>query len=397
MTCKSFGTSQHLRWDILQPFQVVMFGTMKTLNSTPLADGFRMPGEFEPHTGCWMLWPERPDNWRLNALPAQANFVEVASAISQFERVTVGVTTTHYQSAFERLPRNIDLKHVAYDDIWVRDTGPVFVTDYNGIIRGVDWEFNSWGGEAEGLFASWEKDNAVARQILEIENIDRYKSTMVLEGGAVHVDGEGTLITTEECLLNRNRNPNLSRLEVETQLKQFLGVSKIIWLKRGVYLDETGGHVDNLCCFVRPGVVALTWTDDKTDPQYEISEEAFDILQCSEDASGRKLEVHRIHQPGTMYISLEESQGVKVVEGTIPRRPGDRLPASYINFYVANQGVILPVFNDPLDANAQEVLATLYPDKVIVPIYSRELLLGGGGIHCIVQQIPHYSTRRLVP
>lgn len=365
---------------------------MNTLSTIPAQDGFRMPGEFEPHVGSWMLWPERPDNWRLLAAPAQATFTNIALAISRFEQVTVGVSDAHYRHVRRVLPHNIRVVSVEYDDAWARDTGPTCVVNMNNCVRGVDWEFNSWGGATEGLFASWDKDNAIASQILEIENIDRYKSNIVLEGGAIHVDGDGTLITTEDCLLNHNRNPYSSKEDIELHLKQYLGVSKIVWLKRGVHLDETGGHIDNLCCFIRPGVVALTWTDDKSDPQHEISSEAYEILSNTKDAKGRRLEIHKIHQPTIQTITLEESQGIETIAGTIPRNAGDRLPASYVNFYIANNGVIMPIFNDPFDLPAYRSLKELLPDKEIVQIYSREILLGGGNIHCIVQQIPQSTA-----
>ena len=359
---------------------------MKIINSTPLKDGFRMPGEFEPHTGCWILWPERLDNWRLNAKPAQQTFVSVAIAISQFEQVTVGAKPNQVANARQMLPSHIRVVEIEYDDAWVRDTGPTCVVN-NGVVRGVDWEFNSWGGE-DGIFPSWDKDNAVAREILKIEGVDRYKADIVLEGGAILVDGEGTALTTEECLLNPNRNSGKSKIEIENYLIQYLNVKKVIWFKRGIYLDEAGGHIDNLCCFIRPGVVALTWIDDKSNPQYEISAEAYELLRNELDAQGRRFEIHKIHQPSPMYITKEESEGFVGIEGSVSRNEGDLLPASYINFYIANYGIIMPFFNDPQDEKAHKVVQELFPDRKVVGILSRELLMGGGAIHCIVQQIP---------
>jgi agmatine deiminase len=223
---------------------------------------------------------------------------------------------------------------------------------------------------------------------LEIERTDRYKTDFVLEGGSIHVDGQGTLITTEECLLNPNRNPHLGRTEIEDMLREYLNVDKIIWLGRGVYQDETSGHVDNLCCFIRPGVLALTWTDDPADPQYEISQDAYERLSTATDARGRRLEIHKIHQPGSLYITDEESLGIDLIEWSAPRLPGRRLPGSYINFYIANRSVILPVFDDPCDRKALQDIQALFPEHDVVGVPGREILLGGGNIHCITQQQP---------
>ncbi|HEC35451.1 MAG TPA: agmatine deiminase, partial [Anaerolineae bacterium] len=288
---------------------------MALIHSTPRKDGFRMPGEFEPHAGCWMLWPERPDNWRLGAKPAQRAFAVVATTIAQFEPVTMGVSKDQFLNARRMLPDHIRVVEMSYNDAWVRDCGPTFVVNDEGVVRGVDWDFNAWGGLNGGLYFPWDQDALVARKILEIERIDRYKANMVLEGGAIHTDGEGTLLVTEECLLNPNRNPLLTKEEIEENLREYLGVEKVIWLARGVYLDETGGHVDNLCCFIRPGVVALTWTEDRSDPQYEISMNAYTLLRAATDARGREFEVHKIRQPEPIIITKEESEGVDVVEG----------------------------------------------------------------------------------
>ena len=350
-----------------------------------------MPGEFEPHAGCWMLWPERPDNWRLGAKPAQGAFAAVAAAIAQFELVTVGVSRGQYLNARRVLPDCIRLVELSYNDAWMRDCGPTFVVNHSGEVRGVDWEFNAWGGLKGGLYFPWDQDDLVACKVLEIERVGRYKAPIVLEGGSVHVDGQGTLLTTEECLLNPNRNPDLTQAEIEGYLREYLSVEKIVWLGQGVYHDETGGHVDNLCCFVRPGVVALTWTDDRSDPQYPISLDAYQRLGAASDARGRKFEIHRVHQPGPVYISQEASAGVDAVEGTLRRQAGDRLAASYINFYIANGGLVMPTFDDPHDQAAFETLQGLFPERHVVGVPAYEILLGGGNIHCITQQQPGFK------
>ena len=356
---------------------------------TPENDGYRMPGEFEPHAGCWMLWPERGDNWRQGAKPAQACFVEVATAIARFEPVTMGVSRAHFEDARHQLPGHIRVVEMAHDDAWMRDVGPTFVlNDAQGLIRGVDWGFNAWGGFSGGLYFPWHEDALVARKVLEIEQIDRYPAPLILEGGAIHVDGEGTLLTTEECLLNPNRNPTLSRSQIEAHLRAFLNVDRIIWLSRGVYRDETDGHVDNLCCFARPGVVLLSWTDDPDDPVYAICREARAILEKERDARGRTFEVHPVQQPGPLFQTAEDSAGLAYSSSAKPRLPGDRLAGSYINFYIANGGVVMPLFDDPHDAAALETVQKCFPERAIVGVAAREVLLGGGNIHCITQQQP---------
>jgi len=210
----------------------------------------------------------------------------------------------------------------------------------------------------------------------------------VLEGGSIHVDGEGTCITTAECLLSPGRNPDLSQEEIEAALKDYLNVEKVLWIPRGVYNDETTGHVDNLACFLRPAEIALTWTDDKSDPQYERSAEALDYLMSQTDAKGRKFTIHKIHQPNPILITPEEAEGVDAVEGTLPREAGDRMAASYINFYFCNGSAIVPTFDDPHDAEALAALQRLLPDRKVVGVPAREILLGGGNIHCITQQQP---------
>ncbi len=203
-----------------------------TLDSVPAADGFRMPAEFEPHAGCWMAWPERPDNWRLGAKPAQEAFAAVAEAIAISEPVTMGVSDAQFERCRSLLSPAVRVVELSSDDAWLRDTGPTFVLDGAGERRGVDWRFNAWGGLAGGLYASWERDERVAAKILEIEGAERYRAPIVLEGGSIHVDGEGTVLTTEECLLNSNRNPELSREQIERVLCDYLGAEKIVWLGR---------------------------------------------------------------------------------------------------------------------------------------------------------------------
>lgn len=347
-----------------------------------------MPGEFEEHEGCWMIWPERPDNWRLGAKPAQKVFAEVARAISRFEPVTVCVSGAQYDNARCQLPQEVRVVEMSSDDAWIRDCGPTFVTDA-AQVRGVDWSFNAWGGLTDGLYFPWDKDDHVARKVCDLENKGRYRlDDFILEGGSIHVDGEGTLIVTEECLLSEGRNSHLTKEEIEKVLKEYLNLEKIIWLPFGIYNDETNGHVDNIIHYIAPGEVVLAWTEDQEDPQYAICQKAFEVLSTETDAKGRRLKIHKLMLPENILITKEESEGVDSVDGTLPRMEGDRLAASYANFYIANGGVVFPMFHDKNDENARKTLEECFPDRQVVGVYAREILLGGGNIHCITQQQP---------
>ncbi|WP_373416347.1 agmatine deiminase [Pseudomonas sp. ABC1] len=360
------------------------------LMSTPRADGFRMPAEWEPQRQVWMIWPERPDNWRSQARPAQVAFAAVARAIARFEPVTVGASAQQYEQACAQLDHpSIRVVEISNDDAWARDTGPTFVRNASGEVRGIDWTFNAWGGHDGGLYAPWQNDDQVARKVLAIERCRRYRTDgFVLEGGAIHVDGEGTLITTEECLLNPNRNPHLDREGIEQVLRDHLAVDKVIWLPHGLYNDETDGHVDNFCCFVRPGEVLLAWTDDRRNPNHERCRAALAVLQAQTDAKGRALTVHRMPIPGPLYATRDECASVLSVPGTQPRDPATLLAGSYVNFLIVNGGIIAPAFGDPCDEPARRMLQGLFPEREVVMLPGREILLGGGNIHCITQQQP---------
>ncbi|GLK85439.1 agmatine deiminase [Ancylobacter defluvii] len=358
-----------------------------TLDSLPATDGFRMPAEWEPHAGTWMIWPERPDNWREGAVPAQAAFTAVASAIARFEPLSMLVSAAQWQNARRLLPSHIRLIEAASDDSWCRDSGPTFVTDAKGRLRGVDWEFNAWGG----LYSPFDHDRLIAAKVLETERAPRYAPPLVLEGGSIHVDGEGTLLTTEECLLNSNRNPDLTREEIEQHLRDHLGITRTIWLGAGLVDDETSGHIDNIACFVKPGVVALTWCDDPADPQYAISRDAFDRLSKARDARGRSIEVVKLPLPGPLFRTEEEAiESVSDLAsgGSMTRQLGERLGGSYVNFYVGNGFVLMPALDAAHDEEAAAILRRLFPGREVVALPTREILLGGGNIHCITQQQP---------
>lgn len=360
----------------------------RILDSRPAQDGFHMPAEFEPHAGCFLIWPERPDNWRQGAKPAQTAYAAVATAIARFEPVTVGVSAAQWDNARAKLPATVRLVELSSNDAWVRDSGPTGVINAAGEVRGVDWRFNAWGGFEGGLYFPWDRDAQVAEKLCNLLAIDLYKAPLVLEGGSIHVDGEGTCLVTEECLLNRNRNPQLSRTEIERLLGDYLGVSKIVWIPRGVYNDETDGHIDNMACFARPGEVILTWTDDTTDPQYARSLEALRTLEKARDAKGRAFAVHKLPQPGPLYMTQQESADIDAATDSAARPTGGRLAGSYVNHYIANGGIVTPLFGVAQDEPALAQLRALYPNREVIGVPAREILLGGGNIHCITQQIP---------
>ena len=369
-----------------------MSGT--TIDSTPKADGFRMPAEFEPHAGCWMIWPERPDNWRWGAKPAQRTFAAVAEAIAAAEPVTVAVSDAQFEHARSVLSAAVRVVELSADDAWMRDVGPTFVVDGDGERRGVDWRFNAWGGLEGGLYFPWDSDDRVAAKVLEVEGSARYRAPLVLEGGSIHVDGEGTVLTTEECLLNPNRNPELSREQIEAHLLEYLGAEKVLWLGRGVFEDETDGHVDNLACFARPGVVMLTWTDDESDPQHERSAAARERLEAATDARGRSLEVVLLPSPGPLEMTAEEAEGS--TRSREPRRGGQApaSPAPTSTSTSANGRLVMPLLDERTDEEAAAILRATFPEREVVGVPAREILLGGGNIHCITQQVPA-SLRRL--
>jgi len=338
-----------------------------------------------------MAWPERPDNWRLQADPAQRAYAAVAEAINVSDPVTMAVSDAQFERCRSMLSPPIRVVELSSDDAWARDTGPTFVVDPAGRLRGVDWRFNAWGGLKGGLYRPWDSDERLARKVLEVEGAERYRAPIVLEGGSIHVDGEGTVLTTEECLLNVNRNPDLCRGQIERVLCDYLGTEKVIWLGLGVFNDETDGHVDNLACFVRPGLVMLTWSEDRSDPQHAISLDALQRLRGARDARGRELEVVLAPSPGPLTIAAEEATAVQASEAALRRCEGDRMAASYVNYYVGNDRVVFPLLDERHDDEAAELLQRCHPERTIVGVPAREILLGGGSIHCITREVPARS------
>lgn len=395
--------------------------SQESLASFPQEDGFHMPGEFEPHQGCIMIWPERPGSWIYGAKAAREAFRNVIAAIAESERVYVAVSEDGMESAKKLLfggenevwQKNVELFPAETDDAWARDVAPTFVikkqasenkcmqnkqTEVYADVRAINWEFNAWGGEFDGLYASWEKDNAFAGVFAEKYGYTCYDARpFVLEGGSIHSDGEGTVMVTEACLLSAGRNPELSKQEIEDKLKLYLGAEKVLWLPRGIYMDETNEHVDNVCAFLRPGEVVLAWTDNEDDPQYDLSKQCLDYLENVTDAMGRQIIVHKLPIPDVpVCLTQEEVDGYAFEEGEDGREVGERLAASYVNFYFSNGAVVMPVFggdNEVSDKRAVELMKQWNPERKVIPIYARDILVGGGNIHCITQQIPKGACR----
>ena len=369
-------------------------------NSTPREDGWRMPAEYEQHEGCIIVWPQRPGSWSFGADAACEAFTSVIKAIAASEKVYVACAkkSKHWQRASEMLSglANVELMDIPTDDSWARDIGPTFVVR-DGVegreVRGINWHFNAWGGDVDGLYPDYEQDDAFAAAFAEAKGYTLYEAApFVLEGGSIHVDGEGTAMVTASCLLSAGRNPELTQAQIEDKLKEYLNVDKVLWLPRGIYNDETNEHVDNVCAFIRPGEVVLAWTDNEDDPQYALSKASLDYLEHEADAKGRKIVVHKLPIPDVpVCITEDEVAGFDFVEGEDMREAGERLAASYVNFYFSNDSVVLPAFGDEnaaSDARAAAILAALCPERKIVQISARAILTGGGNIHCITQQIP---------
>lgn len=361
-----------------------------TLTSTPKADGYWMPAEWHPHKQTWMHWPERTDTWRLGVKPAQIAYARVAKAIAEFEPVTVCASARQLDNARAMLQHpNIRVIELPQDDAWMRDSGPTFVINGKGGLRGIDWKFNAYGGTYNGLYSPWDKDDLVARKILEMEGYDRYRTgDFVMEGGSIHTDGEGTGMICAEPFMCPGRNPTLKREEMEKYLKEYMNVEKVLWVPRGIFNDETGGHIDNMAFFCRPAEVVLAWTEDKNDPQYERSVEAYEYLTSQTDAKGRSITVHKLPIPAPIITTEEDCLGLDCSETAKDRIAGDRLAGSYINCLICNKGLILPAYGDPNDDVAADILQKLMPDHKVVQVDTREILLGGGNIHCITQQEP---------
>jgi len=334
---------------------------------TPRQDGFFMPAEWTPHRRCWMAWPVREDLWGERLSAAREAYADVARTIAQHEPVTVIASPEAVADVSLLCGSGVGCVAMPHDDSWLRDTGPTFLIDGAGNLAGVDWVFNGWGER----HAPHDRDAALAEALLARLEVPRYATGIVLEGGAIHTDGEGTLLTTESVFFDTNRNGRLSRAEAEAALGDLLGIEKVIWLGEGLQDDDTGGHVDNLACFLRPGAVLALTSNDPDDGNYAALQDNLNRLRRATDARGRQLEVIEVEQPRARFGDA-----------------GQRLPLSYVNFYLANGAVIAPIFEDPADATALQALAKAFPKRELVEVPAVDVVHGGGGIHCITQQEP---------
>ena len=361
--------------------------------TNPSDDGFRMPFEGEEHKATVILLPFRSDTWRNKGKPARENFKEVILAIAKHEKVIVGIHPLIYDEVIEdyRWLNNVEPIKIRYNDSWARDNMSLYVSDSHRI-RGVDFRFNAWGGDYDGLYKNYQDDDRLSSVFDKKYKISDYRyPTFVFEGGAIAVDGRGTAIVTEACLLSPGRNPTLRKEEIEEVLKEGLGLEKIIWIPHGIYQDETDEHADNMVAFAKPGVLALAWCDDPSDPQYEYCQQAYQVLANARDAKGKPFKIVKIPLPNPpLTLSKDEAKGIasNLVTEAKPRQEGDRLSASYANFYQGKKFVILPAFGVKEDKMAYDIFSQLFPKKKIHQINTREILLGGGNIHCITMQIP---------
>jgi agmatine deiminase len=345
---------------------------LTVLSGTPRDAGYAMPAEWAEHERCFMAWPCRPDTWANSdgtIDEAREAYAEVARAISRFEPVTMLCRQEDVADASMECGSGIDILPVDLDDSWTRDSGPTFVAHPDGRIAAVDWTFNGWGGL---IGEGYKQDALLVRALGDKFGWQIFDAPVVTEGGAIHTDGEGTLLAVESCIVNDNRNPGRSRDELEAILLAYTGAEKMIWLGEGYEEDETGGHIDNFACFVAPAKVMLNMPASEDDPNFPIAQDALSRLLRSEDARGRQFEVIQMPQPKPVF------------------EKGRRLALSYINFYIANHGIIMPAFDQASDAEAAKLVQAAFPEHEIVQVQALPIVRGGGGIHCITQQQPKW-------
>ncbi len=344
--------------------------------ATPASLGYRMPAEWEPHAATWLAWPHKVASWPGNFEPIPGVWVEIVRALAPHERVDILVNDDAAAVEVRRrlLAAAVSDANVAFhviptDDAWARDHGPTFITRRAGgrvELAAIDWLYNAWGGK----YPPWDQDDAVPCQVATRLEVPLFQPGIVLEGGSIEVNGCGTLLTTEACLLNPNRNPSLSREQIEAVLRDYIGVRHILWLGEGIVGDDTDGHIDDLARFVDPHTVVTVLEDDPHDDNYERLQENYQRLRRMTDQDGRVLDVVTLPMPAPVYYD------------------GQRLPASYANFYIANGVVLVPVFDDPNDTLALQTLQGLFPQRRIVGINARAMVWGLGAFHCVTQQQP---------
>ena len=343
---------------------------------TPTELGFRMPAEWEPHAATWLSWPHKEESWPGNFAPIPGVWVEIVRALAPHEHVNILVNDAAAATTVRGLldqaqvaARAVSLHLIPTNDAWARDHGPTFITrqvDGRGELAAIDWIYNAWGGK----YPPWDADDVVPEKIAPLLGIPLFQPGIVLEGGSIDVNGCGALLTTEACLLNPNRNPQLNRGQIEQYLKDYLGVRHLLWLGDGIVGDDTDGHIDDLARFIDPSTVVTVLESNPGDENYDRLQENYERLRRMSDQDGRALRVLTLPMPAPVYH--EEH----------------RLPASYANFYVANGVVLVPVFDDPHDAAALRTLQDAFPQRRIVGIQSRALVWGLGAFHCVTQQQP---------
>lgn len=340
---------------------------------TPAELGYRMPAEWEPHAATWLSWPHNRDSWPGKFEPVPAIWANLVRVLAEREQVHILAGEGEVWDEARQMVgdvSNVTLHPVRTNDAWTRDHGPTFLVGPDGAPPAlVDWQYNAWGGK----YPPFDDDQRVAAEVAEITGRRRFAPGIILEGGAVEVDGQGTLLTTEQCLLNPNRNPSLGREEVERYLTDYLNVSRVLWLGEGIVGDDTDGHIDELARFVRPGLVVAAVEDDPRDENHEPLAANLRRLRGFVDARGQQLEVVTLPMPRPVYFE------------------GQRLPACYCNFYIANGLVVVPQFDDPADRVAMETLTRLFPERQVRGLPTVDLILGLGAFHCITQQEPAQS------
>jgi agmatine deiminase len=340
--------------------------TMSRSAGVASAVQWRMPAEWEPHEACLMAWPTRRELWAGMLDVAEREYAGVANAIADHEPVKMVTAPGTASRARRLLAAGVELIELPLDDSWLRDSGPIFVRGADGARAAVDFRFNSWGER----FAPWDQDALLGARLLQRLDVTCIETELVLEGGSITVDGEGTLITTEQCLLNPNRNPLLTRDQIEAELRRTLGVTEIIWLPFGHADDaHTDGHVDGVCAFVSPGTVLIQTCEDPAHPDYARMRANRAVLETARDAQGRALQI--IEQPLYPYGELG----------------GHRTSVSYVNLYVANGAVIVPIASTAMDGAALEIIGGAFPGRDVVPVAAKCIAFGGGGVHCITQQM----------
>jgi agmatine deiminase len=346
---------------------------MEKRSQTPAALGYRMPAEWEPHTATWLSWPRRkgisfPDSFD-RVMPALRAMVE---ALIESERVCINVRNGAHEAEAREVLRGLPAERISFylvptNEPWCRDHGPIFLTrdGASAPLAVVDWDYNAWGNK----YPPFDLDEVAPTRVAKILDVPVFYPGMILEGGAIDVNGAGALLTSESCLLNKNRNPNLSRQEIEQRLRDYLGVCDILWLGDGIAGDDTDGHIDDLARFVSESAVVTVVEENRGDENYEPLQKNLARLQAMK-VGGRALDIITLPMPNKIM------------------REGLRLPATYANFYIANTCVLVPTFADPADQVALSILRECFPDRLVIGIDCRELIWGLGAFHCLTQQQP---------